>query len=162
MKASIIYHSVTGNTKQMAEVIAASMNTVEGMEAKAFSIEDVDATFAQESKCIIVGTPIYMSSTSAALHTWLQSGFFACAPSGKLGGAFSTANDVDGGGAMGIRTILDGMLVAGMMVYSAGASCGEPVIHLGPVGLNKHLDETLYRFEAYGKRMAMKTMELFG
>lgn len=161
MKATIIYHSVTGNTKSMAEVIAEAMNTVEGMEAKAFPIDAVDTDFAQESKCIIVGTPIYMSSTTAAIHTWLQSGFFACKPTGKLGGAFSTANDVDGGGDLGIRTILDGMLVAGMMTYSAGASCGEPVIHLGPVGLNKHLDETQHRFEAYGKRMAMKTMELF-
>lgn len=162
MKASIIYHSVTGNTKKMAEIIAASMNTVEGMEVKAFPIENVDIEFAKESKCLIVGTPIYMSSTSAALHTWLQSGFFACAPSGKLGGAFSTANDVDGGGALGIRTILDGMLVCGMLTYSAGGSFGEPIIHLGPVGLNKHLDETEERFIAYGKRMALKTMELFG
>ena len=42
MKASILYHSKTGNTKKMAEVIAEGMLSVEGVAAKAFSITEAD------------------------------------------------------------------------------------------------------------------------
>ena len=40
MKMTVLYHSVTGNTKTMAQVIAEGMMTVAGVEAKAFPIEN--------------------------------------------------------------------------------------------------------------------------
>ncbi len=162
MKATILYHSVSGNTKAVAEIIAAGMNSVEGMEAKAFSIDAVDEDFAKESKCIIAGCPIYAASVTAAMQTFLQTEFRKCAPFGKIGGAFATANYVHGGGELGIRSILDAMMVMGMLAYSSGAAYGAPVIHLGPVALGAKLDETKENFEIYGKRMAEKTMEIFG
>ena len=42
MKLSVVYHSKTGNTKEMAEAIVTGMERVAGVAAKAFPIDGVD------------------------------------------------------------------------------------------------------------------------
>ena len=79
----------------------------------------------------------------------------------KSGGAFATANYIHCGGELGIRLILDHLLCHGMLTYSGGVAYGNPVIHLGPVALTGHLDESIDTFKLYGQRMAAKTVELF-
>jgi NAD(P)H dehydrogenase (quinone) len=81
---------------------------------------------------------------------------------GKLGGAFATANYIHGGAELAMQTILDHMLVYGMLVYSGGGSQGKPVIHLGPQAVAGRLEETEETFRLYGQRMAAKAAELFG
>lgn len=161
MKMTVLYHSQTGNTKQMAEVIAKGMQTVDGVEAKTFPIEDIDEAWAKESKCVVLGTPIYMASVCGAVKTWLEGPCRKYGLAGKIGGAFATADYVHGGGELGIRLILDHMMVYGMLTYSGGGSYGKPVIHLGPVALKAHLEESQETFLLYGQRMATKTLELY-
>jgi NAD(P)H dehydrogenase (quinone) len=48
-----------------------------------------------------------------------------------------------------------------MVVYSSGAGCGRPFIHLGPVALRDELDEKKDLFMLFGKRVAEKASELF-
>lgn len=162
MKAAILYHSESGNTQEMAELIATTMNTLDGVEARAFSITEVDVDFTKKSQCVILGTPIYSAGATAQVHTFLQNALKEFDLAGKLGGAFATANYVHGGGELGIRSILDAMMVRGMLVYSGGASQGMPVIHLGPVALGSDLAATESNFVEYAKRMAGKALELFG
>ena len=50
MRMAIIYHSVTGNTKNMGEHIAIGMQFVEGVEARCFPIENVDIEYVKDSK----------------------------------------------------------------------------------------------------------------
>lgn len=69
MKMTVLYHSVTGNTKTMAQVIAEGMMTVAGVEAKAFPIENWDAAWVKESKCVVLGTPIYLAEEHPSI--WL-------------------------------------------------------------------------------------------
>lgn len=161
MKMTVLYHSKTGNTKQMAEVIVEGIQTVEGVEAKAFPIEAIDEAWAKESKCIILGSPTYMASVCGAIKSWLDGPCRNYALAGKIGGAFATADYIHGGGELGIRLILDHMLVYGMLTYSGGGSYGKPVIHLGPVALKDHLEESKDTFRLYGQRMATKTLEVF-
>ena len=54
MKMTVLYHSVTGNTKTMAQVIAEGMMTVAGVEAKAFPIENWDAAWGKQSKGVVL------------------------------------------------------------------------------------------------------------
>ncbi|MDL2263059.1 hypothetical protein LJC31_00245 [Synergistaceae bacterium OttesenSCG-928-I11] len=42
MKLSILYYSKSGNTMKMAGVIAEGMTSVEGAEARTFSIGELD------------------------------------------------------------------------------------------------------------------------
>jgi len=161
MKATVLYYSKTNNTKQMAEVIVAGMSCVEGVEAKAFSIDEIDDAWVKETKCVVLGTPTYMASLAGATKTWLEGPSMAYALAGKLGGAFATADYLHGGAELGIQNILDHMMVLGMMTYSGGGAYGTPVIHLGPVALKDHLDESKETFHQYGQRMAIKAKDIF-
>ena len=143
MKMTVLYHSVTGNTKTMAQVIAEGMMTVAGVEAKAFPIENWDAAWVKESKCVVLGTPIYLADLCSAVKVWLDGPALKAGLAGKVGGAFA-------------------MMVLGMLTYSGGGSFGKPVIHLGPVALHGHLEESKELFRLYGQRMATKTVSLFG
>lgn len=161
MKMSVLYYSKTGNTKKMAEVIVEGMMSVEGVEAKSFSIEEIDEAWVKESRCVVLGTPIYMASVCGAIKNWLDGSSKKYGLQGKIGGAFATADYLHGGGELGIQMILDHMLVFGMMTYSGGGSWGKPIIHLGPLALKDHLEESEETFQIYGQRMAAKTKELF-
>lgn len=162
MKMTVLYHTKSGNTKAMAEVIVEGMQSVEGAEAKAFPLDAIDEAWAQESKCIILGTPTYFASLSGEAKAGLEGAILKCGLPGKIGGAFATADYVHGGGDIAIRAILDHMMVMGMLAYSGGGASGKPVIHLGPVALKDHLPEYRETFLLYGQRMATKTLEIFG
>lgn len=138
------------------------INSVEGAEGKAFSIAEVNEEFVKESKCVILGTPVYYASMSGEVKMWFEKSARSLQLAGKLGGAFATADYVHGGGETGIQGILDHMLVYGMLTYSGGGSYGVPVIHLGPVAIKKDIEQYTALFTTYGKRMATKTVELFG
>ncbi len=160
MKATVLYQSVTGTTKTMAEHIADGMMSVEGMEAKAMSIDNPDASWIGESSCVIIGTPTYMADLSGKVKQFLEGcGRYGLA--GKIGGAFATADYIHGGGDIAIQTILTHMMVFGMMTYSGGGSYGKPVIHLGPVMIKGHEDEFKEVFRTYGQRMAKQTLKVF-
>lgn len=63
MKLAIIYHSETGNTKKAAEFVLKGMQRVEGIEAKAFSIDAVDEAYVKEAKGVVFGAPTYYADT---------------------------------------------------------------------------------------------------
>lgn len=163
MKMAVIYHSVTGNTKNMGERIVTGMNSIEGVEAKGFGIEDVDVEFVKEAKCVVFGSPIYAAHITGQMMNYLLAEGGKLKLAGKLAGAYATAQYVHGGAELGIREMLDHCMVMGALVYSGGSAYGRPVIHLGPVGIDNTLDINQFaeNFEAYGKRMATKAMELF-
>ncbi|MDI3537772.1 MAG: hypothetical protein PWP16_1585 [Eubacteriaceae bacterium] len=161
MKASVLYYSKTGHTKQMAEEIVKGMEKVEGVKAKAFSIDAIDEEWAQESKCIILGSPIYMANVCTDIKAFLEKSSRKLNLPGKLGGAFATVDYVHGGGELGIRLMLDHMMVMGMLTYSGGGAKGKPVIHLGPVAVSDALESYNDTFQTYGQRMAEKAAEIF-
>ena len=166
MKFSVIYDSRTGNTKQAAEWIAEGMNRLEGAEARCFSVHDVDAEFVKASKGIVIGSPSYYALMSGDMRTWLLEGAPKLEFGGKLGGAFATAQFTHGGGDLVIQQILTNLITIGMLVYSGGGACGDPCIHLGPVGVNHniekaHLEDFKDNFEIFGERFARKAMEIF-
>ena len=161
MKAAILYHSKSGNTQRMADVIAEGMASVHNTEVKTFSIFDVDKAFIKDSSCVIIGTPTYLASMSGDVKNWLDGPALGLGLSGKIGGAFATADYVHGGADIAIMHVLNHLMVLGMLTYSGGGACGRPVIHLGPVALKNTLAENEDVFRLYGQRMATKTWELF-
>ncbi len=166
MKLAVVYDSVTGNTKRAAEWIAEGMKTIKGVEAQAFPIREVDASFVAESAGVVIGCPSYMASMTPNMRGWLmKAGSLGLA--GKLGGAFATVQYTHGGGELVIQSILAIELCFGMLCFSGGASMGKPCIHLGPVAVNgnveahndmAHYEET---FRIFGERFAHKAAELF-
>lgn len=163
MKMAVIYHSVTGNTKNMGDLIVKGMNSVAGVEARAFPIEEVDMAFAGEAKCVVFGSPIYAAHITGQMMNYLLSDAGKLKLAGKLVGAYTTAQYVHGGAELGIREMLDHAMAMGALTYSGGGAYGKPIIHLGPVGIDNTMDINQFadNFEIYGSRMAQKAMELF-
>ena len=161
MKISVLYHSRTGNTKAVAEQIVEGMEQVEDVEARAFSIDYAEEDWLRESVCLVAGSPTYYASISGEMKLFLEKlGKYGVA--GKLGGAFATADYLQGGAGQAVEFLIRSMLVKGMLVYSGGGSQGKPVIHLGPQAVAGRLEETEETFRLYGQRMAAKAKELFG
>ncbi len=167
MKLAVIVDSKTGNTRQAADWIVQGMNQVEDMEAKAFTLPDVDEDFVKEAKGIVIGSPSYAAQMTPDLHTWMMNSTGNLGLAGKLGGAFATEQFTHGGGETVIQSILTIEMVKGMLCYSGGGACGMPVIHLGPVGVNnnveKHNGMEHYKdnFVIFGDRFASKASEIF-
>ena len=162
MKVAIIYHSQTGNTKTMAELITQGCLTVPGVEAKCMAIDDVDAAYVVEAKAIIIGSPTYEGSCSWQMKKYLDTGPKGLA--GKLAGVFASQNWPGGGGAsFAEMTMIAALLVHGMIIYSGGISVGTPYLHFGAVS-RKAPEEALYKERCIklGANIANKALELFG
>lgn len=58
-------------------------------------------------------------------------------------------------------TIINHLIVKGMLVYSGGSALGQPYLHLGAVATKDRYEESKKEFEIFGKRIAKKVIELF-
>ena len=161
MKISIVYYSKTGKTKTMAEETAKGMRDVAGVEVQLFDLDHIDMDFFNESKAVVFGTPTYYANNCWQIKKWFDEGS-AYNLEGKLGAAFATANVQQGGGSVAVTTLIQHMMVKGMLVYSGGTANGQPFIHLGAVGLRDTFEQDKAMFQVFGQRIAAKTVELFG
>lgn len=159
MKISIIYHSVTNNTKQIGELIAKGAQKNKNVEVKLMSIDEVDEKFVNESKCVIFGSPTYYGTFSWQMKKWFDTSGIKLA--NKLGAVYATENFLGGGADIAELTLIGHMLVKGMIVYSGGASCGKPYTHYGAVSIKSGNEFERERAEVFGERVAKKALELF-
>lgn len=160
MKLAVIYHSVTHNTAAMAEYIVQGMNSVEGIQARAFPIESVNEDFVHDCGGVVFGSPTYAGAPSAVLCTYLEQQARKLGLAGRLGGAFATEQYIHGGATNAIMDILRHLLVLGMVVYSSGSSCGKPVIHYGPVQVSPDTESYRELFITYGMRFARQSLKI--
>lgn len=161
MKIAIIYHSETGNTQQMAELVRQGCARVPGIEARLMPVDDVDDEYVSESAAVILGSPTYEGACTWQMKRYLDTAAKGLA--GKLGGVFASQNWPGGGGASFAElTMVAGMLVRGMIVYSGGISEGQPYLHFGAVSARAP-EKELYRARCLklGENIARKAAELF-
>jgi len=161
IQIAIIYHSESGNTRAMAELVREGCLRVEGVTARCMSVDDVDDEYVVASQAIILGSPTYEGSCTWQMKRYLDTGPKGLA--GKLGGVFASQNWPGGGGAsFAEMTMIAGMLVHGMLVYSGGISLGRPYLHFGAVSCRAPKEE-LYRERCLklGENIARKAVELF-
>lgn len=161
MKMAVLYFTKTGTTRHMAQVIADGMQTVEGVEARTFPLDDIDADYIAECGCVVVGTPTYLASMAADVKVWLDTPTKSAGLAGKIGGAFATADYVHGGAEIAIQSVLSHLMVKGMLAYSGGGAFGKPPIHLGPVAIKANVADYEEVFRLYGQRMATTTKKIF-
>ena len=164
MKITIMYMSSSGNTEKSAEFIRDGILQVGDIDVKLMNIiseDNLDVDFIKESAAVIFGTPTYVASMCWQLKKWFDT-TLSDLLAGKLGGAFATALYIQGGADIAITSVLQHLLVKGMVIYSSGAGCGAPFIHLGPVAMANELDKSKDLFTIFGTRFAEKAMELYG
>ncbi|WP_294155709.1 flavodoxin family protein [uncultured Clostridium sp.] len=160
MKISIIYSSRTGKTERVAHLIEEGAKRVEGIEVKSMSLGGLDKDFINDSDGIIFGTPTYYANISWEMKKWIdESNQYNL--EGKLGAAFATANSIAGGADVALLTIINHLMVKGMMVYSGGVAFGKPKTHLGYVHINEICENEDENARIYGERIANKVKKLF-
>jgi len=160
MKIAIIYHSESGNTKKVADIIKEGVTSVEGIQAKCMSIQEVDKSYVEEAKVVFLGTPTYTGTYSWQMKQWLDTGKVKLA--GKIGCVFATEKYLGGGADNAELALISELLVKGMFVYSVGTSEGQPYTHFGVVSIQEGTKEQQERVSIFAKRVAIKAKELLG
>jgi len=160
VRIAIIYHSETGNTKKMAELVQQGCLRIKDVEARCFAIDGVDSEYLASARAVILGSPTYEGTMSWQMKRFLDEVSVDLA--GKLGGVFASQNWPGGGGAdLAEIGMIAGMLVRGMLIYSGGITLGKPFLHFGAV--SERAPEGLYadRCIKLGENIAAKAAALF-
>ena len=155
-KGLVIYYSRTGNTKQMAEIIAKAMNDAE-LSTECKSVADVKLDELLSADAIVVGSPTYYGQMAAQLKQMFDDAVSRHGKlDGKVGAAFSSSVNIGGGNETTIMGIIEAMLISGMIVQ--GDSQGD---HYGPVSIGKPDERVINQCRRRGLRIAELTKKLF-
>jgi len=152
----VIYYSRSGNTKQMAESIAEAMDK-SGVATDCKSVENVAMDDFIKADAIVVGSPTYYGQMAGAIATMFDESVSKHGRlDGKVGAAFSSSVNIGGGNETTIMSIIESMLVHGMIVQ--GDPQGD---HYGPVSIGKPDSKALSQCTRRGERIAALTKKLF-
>ena len=151
MKVVVIYYSRSGKTKKMAELIAKEVSSL-GLNTDIFDVANFKADQLLEYDGIIIGSPTYYGTLAAQIKELFdESVAFHTKLDGKVGAAFSSAANLAGGNETTILSILEAMLIHGMIIQ--GDPQGD---HYGPVSLGE-IDS---RCDINCRRFAKRFVEL--
>ena len=154
-KILIAYHSETGHTARMAELVASGV-TEAGAQADLKKVQDVAIGDLPGYDGIIVGSPTYYGLMSAPVKKFFDDSVkFHNKLTGKVGGAFTSAANIGGGNETTILSILQAMLIHGMIVQ--GTALGD---HYGPVAINKPDARAEKQSVELGRRVAELALRL--
>ncbi len=152
----VIYYSRSGNTKQMAKTIAEAMNDAK-LPTKCKSVTDTTLDDLQAADAIVVGSPTYYGRLAAPIAQFFDESVTRHGKlDGKVGAAFSSSSNIAGGNETTIMSIIETLLIHGMIVQ--GDPQGD---HYGPVSIGKPDERVLKQCQRRGQRIAKLTNKLF-
>lgn len=165
-KILIVYHSETGNTEMMAQSVAEGAGSVDGVQVLMKQSAEVTENDLKNADAIIVGSPVYNAAISPEISRFISSWPFEGAPlKDKIGAAFVTAGGISAGEELAQTSILQSMLIFGMIVvggpdwtqpFGASAVTGEePFITQQPGDIHPHF---LEKGRKLGERVAQITL----
>jgi NAD(P)H dehydrogenase (quinone) len=156
MKILVAYYSRSGNTKAMAEAIAKGVKK-ENVTVELRDIKDVTLDCLLEFEGFVFGSPTYygimagdlkkLFDESVKLHGKL---------SDRIGGAFASAGMMGGGGETTIMSMIQAMLIHGMVVIGDAR-----LQHYGPLSIGKPDDNDIDTCTKYGQKIAQIAKKLY-
>jgi NAD(P)H dehydrogenase (quinone) len=157
-KILVMYYSKTGNTKILAEEIAKGVQEVEDVKCMLKPVSDVTEDDFLTSDGIIAGSPVYFGTMAAELKEVFDKYVeIRKKMGGKVGAAFATSGDESGGKETTIMSIIQAMLIYGMIIV------GDPLDASGHYGVackGAPDQETADYAAKLGKRVAMLIKKL--
>lgn len=130
MKVVVIYYSRTGVTKKMAEIIHKEIKNND-IDADIFPVDKITPKEFVNYDGIIIGSPTYYGTLAAEIKKLLDDSVaFHGKLDGKAGMAFSSSANIAGGNETTVLSILEAMLIHGMIIQ--GDFKGD---HYGPVAV---------------------------
>ena len=129
MQILVLYFSKGGNTKKLAEAIVKGVESVEGVNGILKHTDDVTKEDFVSSDGIIAGSPVYFGVMAAQLKKIFDE-FVGVRKKmeGKVGAAFATSADPSGGKETTMMSIIQVMLIYGMVIV------GDPMSATGHFG----------------------------
>jgi NAD(P)H dehydrogenase (quinone) len=129
MQILVLYFSKGGNTKKLAEAILKGVKSVDGVEGVLKHTDDVTKEDFVSSDGIIAGSPVYFGVMAAQLKKVFDE-FVGVRKKmeGKVGAAFATSADPSGGKETTMMSIIQVMLIYGMVIV------GDPMSATGHFG----------------------------
>jgi NAD(P)H dehydrogenase (quinone) len=130
MQVLVLYYSRTDNTRKLAEAVSEGVESVEGVHCLFRSSEEVTKEDFIESDGIIAGSPVYFGVMAAELKKVFDD-FVTIRKKmeNKVGSAFATGGDVSGGKETTMLSIIQAMLIYGMIIV------GDPMDASGHYGV---------------------------
>ena len=154
-KAIVIYYSRSGNTQEMAEIIAKAMKDAD-LSVDCKSVSDVKAEDLLNYDAIVIGSPTYYGHMAGPIKQLIDDSVsFHGKLDGKVGAAFTSSANIAGGNETTIMGITEAMLIAGCVVQ--GDPQGD---HYGPVSIGKPDDRVKRQCMRRGRRIAELTKKL--
>ena len=123
MNISVVYHSESGNTRRVADLVAEGSRVSPLVQTRVMSLEEIDKNWIESSRAVIFGCPTYAGSLSWQMKKFLDTTSLKL--EGKIAAVFATENHIGGGADFAELSLLAGLLVRGMLAYSAGAARGH-------------------------------------
>jgi len=154
-KGIVIYYSRSGNTKQMAEIIAKAMNDSK-LPTECKPVNEIETHDLLDFDAIVIGSPTYYGQMAGPIKQLFDDSVSAHGKlDGKVGGAFTSSANIAGGNETTIIGIIEAMLIAGMLVQ--GDPKGD---HYGPVAIGKPDERAKKQCVRFGTRIAELTLKI--
>ena len=130
MQVLVLYYSRGGNTRNLAEAVVQGVESVEGIRCLLRSTDEVSKEDFVGSGVIIAGSPVYFGVMAAELKKVFDD-FVGVRRKmeDKVGAAFATGGDASGGKETTIMSIIQAMLIYGMIIV------GDPMSATGHYGV---------------------------
>lgn len=155
-KVLVVYDSKTGHTEKMAFAVAEGAKQVSEVNVVVKKVDVTDIEDLLSADGIIMGSPTYYGQMSAKLKALIDEsvkihGKFE----GKVGAAFTSSGGAASGAETTLLSILEAMLVHGMIIQ--GNSHGK---HYGVAAVGAPSDKELELCREIGERTAGLVMKL--
>ncbi|MEW6621469.1 MAG: NAD(P)H-dependent oxidoreductase [bacterium] len=157
-KVLVVYSSKSNNTKRLAQAIVDGVNEVGGVEGEIKRVSETSNQDLVSADGIIVGSPVYFGSMSAEVKEMFdKSVAIRRKLEGKIGAAFTTSGHHTGGKETTMFSILQAMLIHGMIIVGDPISAGG---HYGVACVGSPDTDGINSGKALGKRVAEITKKL--
>lgn len=158
MQVLVTYFSRTGNTKKLAEEAAKGVKGVKGVTCVLKPASEVTEEDFLLSDGIIAGSPVYYGTMASELKEVFERFEPIRHQMGdKVGAAFATSGHPSGGKETTILSILQAMLINGMIVVGDPLDAGG---HYGVACARAPSAQTERDAEKLGKRVALLVKRL--
>ncbi|MCJ7559215.1 NAD(P)H-dependent oxidoreductase [Candidatus Bathyarchaeota archaeon] len=155
-KVLIVYDSKTGNTETMALAVAKGAEQISDIEVTVKKAEQTKLDDLLAADGIIMGSPTYYGQMSAKLKALIdESVKIHKKLTGKVGAAFTSAGGTATGAETTLMSILQAMLVHGMIIQGRADDK-----HYGASAVGTPKKRELAYCEELGKKVAVLVKKL--
>lgn len=147
----VAYYSRTGNTEKMAKAVAEGAKNA-GADVDLKRVEDVQLDDLKSADGIVIGSPTYYGLMAAEVKQLFdRSAKVRGKLENKIGAAFTSSASIEGGNQTTILSILQAMMIHGMIVAGDPMETGG---HYGAIAIGSPDEDSLNTCIKLGERVA--------